>query len=419
MEIEVRRRRERIHELIRLARSSRRMSRARLARALQRDVSRLYPETANPKLDFLASLAELLGWPLGAVIEYIWQGMPRDPDGERTAEDASSDYDEVLDATRDALRYGEYHKTIQLARRLQRLARTPRARAVAVEKEANALSYMGCVDRAIALGQRSLALLRSSSHTFEVAQANHTSVLIDAGHYAGALGLVDRMLLRIQRHPGRTRREHLVEAFVYFLRGRAHGCLIEIEPDLSRYHAEQAVEAMRISQDMHERYADVLGMPELNAVADTCRAGIVAAEVELGQRDAEDVVGEMIASLPTTLDDERYALGDWLECCGWWCVTGARLALRHMEGAARAQAIAVFNNKALEIADQCDNWLFRQHVLRIRYEAHRQVVAQTGLRIDWMLDDEDVRLVVGVMGRSSRFRELGWQMLQEAGRAAG
>ncbi len=416
---EPRRRRQRLHELIDLARGSHQWSRARLARALGRDASRLYPDSASPKLDFLTSLAEVLGWPLSAVIEYVWRGFSGGETDGPASQPSGGDFDELLDATREAFRHGRYRETIMLARRLQAIARTPTERAMALGKEANGLSCEGRVDDAIAVGRRLLAFAMRLPDDSLMFQVNYADSLIDAEYHYPALGIAERASLWYREHPAESLREHMIEAFSHYLRGRAFGRLIDIESELRERNAVRALEAMRISREMHLRIADIYGCRELKAIAATCRAGIVEAEVELGRRDAEDAVAEIIASLPTTLDDPRFELGDWLESCGWWCVTGARLALRHLEGPAMSRALAILNNKALEIADRIDNWLFRQHVLRIRYEAHCRMVERTGLRIDWLLDDEDMRLIVGVMGRSSQFRELGWRMLREAGRAAG
>ncbi len=70
-------RKERLHRLIDLALVYQSATRSQLAQRLQRDQSRLYPDTANPKMDMLVGLAQALEWPVDAVIDYIINGEPR------------------------------------------------------------------------------------------------------------------------------------------------------------------------------------------------------------------------------------------------------------------------------------------------------------------------------------------------------
>ena len=53
-------RKKRLHAMLDLARGSRGWSRAKLGRALGRDPTKVYPDSGNPKADFLVRLAEVL-----------------------------------------------------------------------------------------------------------------------------------------------------------------------------------------------------------------------------------------------------------------------------------------------------------------------------------------------------------------------
>ena len=70
--------------------------------------------------------------------------------------------------------------------------------------------------------------------------------------------------------------------------------------------------------------------------------------------------------------------------------------------------IAVFTNKADEIATHLDNWSIRERILSVQY------VLAGALEQTPVLDDEDVRQIAGTMGRFPAFRCDGWQLLRSA-----
>ncbi len=71
--------------------------------------------------------------------------------------------------------------------------------------------------------------------------------------------------------------------------------------------------------------------------------------------------------------------------------------------------MAIFTNKAMEIADRLENWSLRERAFQMDLERHERLENEP-----WVLDNEDVRILAGTMGRFPNFRATGWRILQEA-----
>ena len=71
--------------------------------------------------------------------------------------------------------------------------------------------------------------------------------------------------------------------------------------------------------------------------------------------------------------------------------------------------MAIFTNKAMEIADRLENWSLRERAFQMDLERHERLDNEP-----WVLDNEEVRILAGTMGRFPNFRAAGWRILQEA-----
>ncbi len=107
--------------------------------------------------------------------------------------------------------------------------------------------------------------------------------------------------------------------------------------------------------------------------------------------------------------------GDWLESHGWWSIFGCNITLRHITDERDLQRfMALFTNKADEIADHLDHWALRERVFAMQFEGHQRLIGWTGQEVPVVIDNDDVRLITGTMGRFPRFRETGWSILNAA-----
>jgi hypothetical protein len=79
------------------------------------------------------------------------------------------------------------------------------------------------------------------------------------------------------------------------------------------------------------------------------------------------------------------------------------------------QAIAICTNKAAEIAEHLDLWPMRERAFTLEWFRRQQVVRTRPEELaTWTLDTDDVRVLVGTMGRFPLFRPMGWAILHHA-----
>ena len=135
----------------------------------------------------------------------------------------------------------------------------------------------------------------------------------------------------------------------------------------------------------------------------------------MGRRSAADALAEFADGLDAVRDVTDELVGDQLESCGWWCIFACNIALRHLDDERALQRhMAVFTNKAEEIAERLNNWSMRERIFTMQFTRWERAVTATGLDIPCMVDNDDVRAIAGAMGRFPSFRETGWRILRSA-----
>jgi len=147
-------------------------------------------------------------------------------------------------------------------------------------------------------------------------------------------------------------------------------------------------------------------------IANTCRGGIIEVDVILGRHDARAALARVVDGLTPVVNVDKVAKGDWLESYGWWCIFGCNIVLRHISDEKDLQRyMALFTNKADEIADRLDHWAMRERVFSMQFEGRNRLVGWTGQDIPVVIDRDDIRLITGTMGRFPQFKETGWSLL--------
>jgi hypothetical protein len=167
------------------------------------------------------------------------------------------------------------------------------------------------------------------------------------------------------------------------------------------------VSAIRI----FSRAAALSDNSQLRGMAHLCEAGILELDVADGHRSASDAISAVLDRLDR-IDPANPPTGYWLSSYGWWCISGCNLALRSLSGADLQRHMAVLTNKALEIAQESNNWALRERVFTMQWTGHQRLVDTTGLHIDFILDREDRGMIADTMGRFPHFREIGWRILR-------
>jgi hypothetical protein len=401
-------RRQNLGHLLELAGTYKGLSKKKLAEALGRDATKLFPETGNPKLDYLVRLANLLDWPIGEVAEAIWDA----PSGDGVSE--ANDFDTANEAARDAHRRGDFSAMLAHSRAMARLAGTTEQRAVAALRESGAWDGMGRFTRQLEAVRRGLQESPISPDTGLLLRVNLANTYFTLGQLLEARAMARDLLDEFTEHPPDTRPARAAEAFACYVHGSACRCLAAQQPGRVKALAAAAKRSLQRSIALYLPLADEYNHEPWRGIANTCSGAIIATEVELGERPARSAITELLEGLDSVVDTTDGLLGDRLESYGWWCIYGCEIALRHLCGSELQRHVAVFTNKGYEIADRLDNWAMRERLFTMEFLRRQRLNELAGLPVEWTIDQEEVRVIVGAMGRFPAFKSTGWKILQAA-----
>ncbi len=400
-------RRERLHRLIDFARVYRGWKRTEVAAALNRDSTKLYPATDNPKLDMLVALAEVLDWSVSDVVEYLW-------DGDGAARDGQASFEALDQEALAAHTAGDFHRLVGLARQMYRVAATPEERARACNREVGAWDGLGRYTNALEAAHRGLQQCPlPSSRRFQL-QTNLANMHYALWQLSAAQAHAHLVIESYTATPPVERIDRKNAAFAFYVRGQTLRCMAATQPDQCRVHAAAARSDLAECIERYQALAEELNDQRLSGIANTCRGALYEVNVELSAEKPEAAVDALLAGLDAVVDPAQQPIGDWLESFGWWCIFGANIALRHLSGRNLQHCMAVFANKALEIADRMNNWALRERVFSMQYRLHEILVDTTGLDLPYVLDEDEKRLITGAMGRFPSFRDTGWKIFRAA-----
>lgn len=421
-------RRKRLEQLLELAQAYQGCSRKELARILGRDRTKLVPASGVPKLDMVIDLCRVLDWPVGDVAGFLWPGsaLPRHApdavvieddviDGDEDAEDAvEHEYEGLQIASRDAQRRGEYSHAIRLAQQAAAVAETAEQRALACNREAVGWDGLGHYGSALEAEQRGLQEPSISAELRRIIESNLANAYYTLWSLTEARSLSRDLIDWYAEEPPATYRDRSTQAFSYYVRGNTLRRLISADAELARRNAERASDDLEISLDLYGNLAKDFD-ESFAGIGNTCRGALIEAEVALGRRSVAEGLDLLTEGLDGVVDPEQCPAGDWLESFGWWCIFGCNIALRHVTDERELQHhMAIFTNKADEIADRMNNWSLRERVFTMQYASHKRFLDWTGRMLSLTLDNDDVKALVGTMGRFPTFRETGWKLLQTA-----
>lgn len=395
--------RERLAQLVGLARVYRGWNRQELSGALNREASKMVPASGNPKLDLVFALSEALDWSVGEVAEIL-----------RPTQLNSTDRRTFQQLDADALaahRAGDWRTMEYIAALMAQRASSSTERALAANRLSGAFDGQGRYTRSLAAVQAGLAESGVTPNLRLMLQVNLANAHAMLWHLLEARSVSTDLIHRFELDAPATRFERVAQAFAYYIRGTAGRRLIDQDPHSAAAHATSALEDLEVAAERYDALAAQLDDSSYLGVAQTCRGGILECEALLGVCTPQEALDRVMVTLDDAVDP-NHLRGDFLESRGWWCVCGGNIALRHLYGPAMARHVAVFTTKCAEIAEQLDNWSLRERTFT--HDWLRRVDDDTQAD-DWVLDDEDVRIIAGTMGRFPHFRETGWKILDQAG----
>ncbi|MSR69353.1 MAG: hypothetical protein EXS17_03300 [Phycisphaerales bacterium] len=405
-------RRDRLSQFVDLARIYRKWTKVQTAQALGREVSKVVPESGNPKLDLVVGLADALDWDIGDVAEGIWK------DEAQTyvnLEEIAARGFAVLDREAiEAHRAGDYRRMTELSRALLLAAQTGGERATAANRLAGAYDGLGRYTKALAALQRGLGEPGVPAHVRVMLEVNLANAHYTLWHLVEANAVAEGLVGRFHTRAPVTRPERVVHAFGHYVRGQSQRRMIESDPLSGNTHAECARVDLELAADAYKALAEEFDDPTYAAIANTCAGAIFECDAALGLLDPSTAAETLALGLEQVVDVAAYPPGDWLESYGWCAVFGCNVALRGLSGAELHRFMAIFSNKAAEIAERTDNWSMRERAFTFEHLRRQRMNESLGYATDWLLDDDDVRTVAGTMGRFPSFRETGWRILENA-----
>jgi hypothetical protein len=406
------------HErLLELASVYRGLSRRELAQELGRDASRLLPANGNPKLDYLIRLADVLDWPVGDVADAILHHG----DGEEVGtgpNGSAATYEELNEAARAAHAAGAYRRMRELAVQMARRATTPDERALAALREAGGWDGIGRYTAQLDCLRRGLQEEVSSPDVRLLLQANLANAYYTVWCLLEARAMARELIESFADEPPETRSARASYAFGHYVFGHAARRLAGRDPQKRERHAEVARAALERSMTLYTELADEFDHEPWRGIANTCRGGIIEAETDLGKISAAEALEQIGAGLDLVGDPGDGMVGDRLESFGWWCIFGCNITLRHLVGKDLQRHMAILTNKGYEIAERLDNWSMLERLFSLEFVQRQQLNELAGVPVQWMIDNEEVRVIIGTMGRFPSFRSTGWKILETATVAA-
>jgi hypothetical protein len=400
-------RRDRLSRFVDLARVYRGWSRQELASNLGRDLSKVVPDSGNPKLDLVVALAEALDWSVGDVAQCVWDepmGLP--PCGLDFA---------TLDAqAMEAHRAGDWRRLVAGGAMLLRAASTPAERARALNRISGGHDGLGRHGKSLECIREALSLAPLTPGLELMLRVNLCGAHYSLWHVAEARAAARELVEQFEAKPPEGRLERVAQAFALMYRGQCARRAIAAMPDTAKRNAADARADLERAGTLFSKLAREFGDDSYGGVANTCRGALMEVDCALGTLDPVDAVATITEALGGVEDPQLAPPGDWLESYGWWCIFGCNIAVRYLQDPQFHRAMAIFTNKAVEIADRLDNWSLRERAFSLEQARRDRLQKSTGFDAEWVLDEDEVRTITGTMGRFPSFRETGWKILTEA-----
>ncbi len=367
-------RRQRLEEMLGYAAIYRDWTMRELGEALERDPSNLIPDSGIPKVDLARRLATALDWPLAELLDVLEHDVD-------SAAVRRSRADRPAPEVVELVRQGRHAEAIQTIQDALRDPADRCGRAALLVRLADAYRRDGqfVEGRAVA-GEAVSSLSADSSNLVEPLR----------GEALCLRGLCGR---------------DLIEGATEDCDGLGRAALSDLESA-----------RVRLSISDGSRIGAWPDTPtRRGALAFVAAGAVLELDAMLEPDRAAGALATLIDSLEEIVEIEACPNLDRLEAHGWRCVFGFAIAERALRDHQRLhQTLAILSNKADEIAGRVESWALRERVLILECRRRDELERWTGREEEWLLDREDVRVVIGCIGSSRRFRSVGLSILRRA-----
>ena len=402
-------RRERLSRFVDLARVYRGWNKTELSAALGRDPTKLVPESGNPKLDLVVGIAEALDWTVGDVAESVW----REPNG-CSPEFENLEYLELNRMSLEAHRGGDWAGMLRITKAMSAKSQDGNQRALAMCGSSVAYDGMGRFSLALKSVQDGLCENGVSERVRIMLQTNLANSHYALWHLVEARSIANELIEQLEQSGRTSRLERSMCALARYVRGNARRRMLTTESSEMDTICRQARADLEAALEQYSRLAEEFQDDSYRGVANTCRAGLLEIDAASGALPPADAVQKIEDGLDAVIDPDAMPIGDQLESWGWWAIFGCNITLRHLDGEELHHHMAICTNKAIEIAERLGNWSMRERAFTLEHFRRQQAKMEGVPDQGWPLDEEDIRVITGTMGRFPSFREVGWQILRGA-----
>lgn len=405
-EIGIKLRKSRLEQLLELAQTYRGKTRRELAQLLGRDPTKLVPSSGSPKIELVIFIAEMLDWTVDEVARWLCDGE------EKVVKKRSRTSFEKLDEKSKQLhRSGEYQKMVETSQAALQVAKTSENKARAYNRLAGGYDGLGRFNKVLSASQAGLREHPISTSLRLLLQTTAANAHYTLWELDEAQGMAQRVVDVYKENAPKTNRDLVAQAHAWFVLGQSQRRMLDIDPENAVCHAESSRRSLTEAAELYESAARNIH-DSFGGIANTCRGGLVEVDVIIGRHDAREALAIVVDGLTPVVDVKKVKKGDWLESYGWWCIFGCNIVLRHISDEKDLQRyMALFTNKADEIADRLNHWAMRERVFSMQFEGRNRLVGWTGQDIPVVIDKDDIRLITGTMGRFPQFKETGWSLL--------
>ncbi len=405
-------RKERLEDLVSLARTYHGWTQKQLADELGRDPHNIIPGGGIPRLDLVLRLSEALDWPLETVVSDLCETTVADLE---PSDDTSSwlDLDRACYAAFNA---GEVVEALALSRRSLRRASSSDERGFSYIRQCGAWDLLGRYQQELESARAGLRLPGLTFTVYADLKVHLANAHCMLGDLEEAEGVASSLLLQLgSSELSSSTRQRLVGYTIYVRACARRAQALALGTTVSIPAAQLALADFEAATKDLQEYARASRSSTHENLARTCEGAVVQLRALIGDLTFDEALAWFELHVPASTPDDQSADHALLESVGWWCIFASEIAVR--SGLAPEQIdrlVAIFTNRADEISRLIRNWALRKHVWAIDY-ASRVEAGDVSLG-EAVVDPEDLRDLAGTMGRFPAFRELGWKILRRAGK---
>jgi hypothetical protein len=387
--------RERLEELLALARTYRNWSIKELALALGRQPGRLVPDSGMPKIDLVVALAKALDWPIEAVVDHLVKSATSTRANTVSKHDELGDFSSLYTASLQRRMERDYFEAIRLAVRAGAAADTATRRAAACVIESDSHEAAGSYLEALRCLRTATELDGVDVEWRLLVDAKIANVLFMQGNRTQAIGIASTVV----DYAGRFTNNHVAAlAHALALWARAHALRASIPTrnfDAWRTLAQSAESDFSSAAGIvAELRAADLGYEARNLTfAGAIDVALLEVKAVLEPSDAPDAISRLLEILREG-GDVQPAIG---ERKAWAAIALANTAKRMVSDDMQLWGILELASAALRAhAAATSNWYFAHQHLELDSERRRRLGSLAhGAR---NLDATEAKLVAGVLG---------------------